>query len=120
MPLDNPGKNKAMDGIVLGTVYVALHVSGGAELSGHGYARKAVAAGDWSVSDAGVATLSNIDVYTASDGSAQQAAQVSVWRTASGTTASTDRLYSPEDLTTTPAAPGNGATFRLTSLTLNP
>lgn len=120
MALDNPGKHKAMDGIVLGTVYVALHLSNGNELSGHGYSRKSVAAASWSVSSAGVASLSNLDVYTASDGSAQQAAKVSIWNSSTSTTASTARIYAPEDLTTTPAAPGNGATFRLTSLQLNP
>lgn len=116
MALLDDGKNKAMDGIILGTTYICLTLANDTELSGHGYARKAVSAGDWTVSSAGVATVSNVDVYTASDGSAQQAQKVGL---ASSTTGSIN-LLSAETLTTVPSAPGNGATFRLTSLTLNP
>ena len=50
MALTDRGKELAMSvGIASATRYISLHLAAGTELSGHGYARKAVAASEMTV-----------------------------------------------------------------------
>ena len=107
------GKQVVMDeGIDGATRYIALHLSNDTELSGHGYARKAVLASQMTVGTGGVTTLpANLGIFTANDSSAQRAAKVSLYRTVSGS----DQLMTPEAITDTvanplPPAPINGQT----------
>ena len=118
MALTNEGKKVAMEGPgVFGTTrYLSLHLSSKTELSGHGYARKAIRPADVSVSNAGVATIANLDVYTASDGNAQDADKVAIYDASSGG----NLLYDIQDLNVDVAAPSNGQTFRLTSIRFDP
>ena len=116
------GKQVVMDeGIDGATRYVALHLANNTELSGHGYARKAVLASQMAVGVGGVTTLpANLSIYTANDGAAQQAQRVSLYRSLSGN----DELMTPEAITDTtddplPDAPQNGQTLQL-SITFNP
>ena len=118
MALTDRGKELAMsEGIASATRYISLHLAAGTELSGHGYARKAVAASEMTVASDGAITVSApIDVYAADDASAQDADQVGLYDAATGG----DQIYEPEDLTTDVGAPGDGQTVQLTALTLNP
>ena len=116
-PFTNRGLQQAMSvGIASSTRYISLHLTNDTELSGHGYARASISTAQMTVSSAGVITgPSNHEIYTANDGSAQQAQQVALYDAASGG----NQLLSPEAITSPPAAPVNGQAFRLT-LTLNP
>ena len=104
-------------GIASVTRYLSLHLANDTELAGHGYARRALAPSQMTVSAAGVVTvLTPLDVYTASGATAQDADKAALYRTAAGN----DQLMEPENLTTDVGAPTDGQTFRLTSLTLRP
>ena len=103
-------------GIASATRYIANHLSNGTELSGHGYARKAITAAQMSVSNAGVITgPANLELWTASDGSAQDPDQWAVYDAATGG----NQIYEPEDFGTDVSAPANGQAVRLTP-TMNP
>ena len=118
MALTNRGKQQAMSvGIASTTRYISFHLTSNAELSGHGYARKSISAGQMTVSNAGVITgPSNLEIYVASDGSAQRAQRVALYDASTGG----NRLFDPEAIDTPiPAAPVEGQGFRFT-LTLNP
>ena len=118
MAYTDRGKELAQSvGIASATRYVSLHLAAGTELSGHGYARKAITASEMSVGSDGTITVSApLDVYTATDATAQDADQVGLYDAATGG----DQIYEPEDLTTDVGAPDDGQTFQLSSLTLNP
>ena len=112
------GKAKVMDeGIDGATRYVSLHLTDDTELSGHGYARKAVSTGDITVSATdGTTTLpTNLSIYTANDGSAQRAQKVGLYNSSSGA----DQLLEPEAITSPPAAPISGQELQLT-ITITP
>ena len=117
MALTNEGKKLAMEeGVLNGTRYISLHLSTGTELSGHGYARKAITLNQWTVAANGQAVgPTALDIYTANDGSAQDADQVALYDASTGG----NQIFTPETLTTDVGAPQNGQTFRLT-LTLTP
>ena len=118
MALTDRGKELAMGvGIASATRYISLHLTNGTELSGHGYARKAITMAEMSVSNAGVITgPANFEIYTADDATAQRAQQCALYDAAAGG----GEVFEPEALTgTIPAAPVNGQAFRL-SLTMNP
>ena len=116
MALTDRGLELAMTGISIATRYISLHLSNGTELSGHGYARRGITTAQMSVSSAGVITgPTNLEIYTANDDSAQDAAQVGLYDAASGG----NQIFTPENLDNDVPAPVNGQSFRLT-LTLNP
>ena len=99
-----------------GTRYISLHLANGTELSAHGYARKAVTLSGWTISSTGVAVgATDLEIFTATDASAQDPGQVALYSAATGGS----QIYEAEDLTTDVAAPANGQAVRLT-LTLNP
>ena len=103
-------------GIASATRYISLHLASGVELSGNGYARRAITTQQMEVSSAGVITgPTNLSIYTGEDGSAQQAAQVALY----DADAAGSQIYEPENITSPPAAPEEGQAFLLT-LTLNP
>ena len=104
-------------GLASATRYISLHVTNGDELADHGYARKAITAANMSVANDGVVTgPTNLEIYTADDGSAQRAHQCALYDAA----AAGNQILEPESLTgTVPAAPVDGQAFRLT-LTMNP
>ena len=111
------GKELAMEGIAAATRYISFHLSGGTELSGHGYARKSITAAQMSVSSAGVLTgPADLECWTASDGSAQNPDQ---WNLYTALTGGDAILDGPEDLSTDVAAPVNGQAVTL-SITLTP
>lgn len=118
MAFTDTGKVEAMKGIAALDRYVSLHLSNDTELSGHGYSRKAVSAAvlQAAIGSDGQISLSNVDVYTATDGSAQDADKVALYDAATGG----NQLMEPETLTTDVGAPALGQTFRLTTLTLTP
>ena len=120
MALTDVGKKVAMGGPgVFGvTRYLILLVSANVndELAGHGYLRKAIATSARVVAANGEVTISNLDVYTASDNNAQDATHVSI----ADALDAGDLLYDPEPLDSNPDAPTVGQTFRLTSITFRP
>ena len=104
------------EGFDSATRYISLHLANDTELSGHGYARKAITTAQMTVGSDGEITLpANHEIYTANDGSAQQAQQWAIYDAASGGV----QLLTPETLTTIVAAPVDGQTFRLTG-TISP
>lgn len=114
MALPDAGKNEALQGLLDGTRYIALLLANDTELSGHGYARKAIALSSWTITG-GVATAAvPLEIYTATDGSAQQAGKAQIFDAATTGNALTDAVT----LSPLPAAPSNGGTFRLTTLTV--
>ena len=118
MALTNRGKQQAMSvGIASTTRYISLHLTNDSQLSGHGYARKSMSPGQMTVSSAGVITgPANLEIYVASDGSAQRAQKVALYDASTGG----NQLFEPQVIDATiPAAPVEGQGFRLT-LTLNP
>ena len=118
MALTDRGKQVTMEsGLASATRYISLHLANDTELSGHGYARKAITSDEMTVSSTGIITgPNNFGIYTANDGSAQRAQKVGMYDAASAG----NQLLEPEALTgTVPAAPVNGQEFRL-SLTISP
>ena len=118
MAFTNLGKQKVMEEGLKGAArFISLHLTNNTELSGHGYARKEVAANQMMVSNTGVVTFpANLAIYTATDSSAQRAQKVGLYNSSSGG----DALMDPEVLTgTIPPAPERDQEFRL-SLTINP
>ena len=117
MAFTNKGKELAMkEGIASQTRYISLHLTNNTELSGHGYARKAITSGQMSVASTGVVTgPADLEIYEANDGSAQRAQKVALYDSRTGG----NQLLTPEAITSPPAAPINGQAFALT-LTITP
>ena len=117
MAFTNRGKELAMSvGIKSASRYISLHLANGTELSGHGYARKEITTAQMVVANTGVITgPTNLEIYEANDGSAQQAAKVALYDASSAG----NQILEPEDIPSPPDAPENGQSFRLT-LTINP
>ena len=93
--------------------YISFHLSGGTELAAHGYARKSINHSELTVAATGIATgPTNFEIYTASDGSAQDADQWALYDAATGGS----QIYEPQDFTTDIAAPANGQAARLTPI----
>ena len=113
----NKGKELAMEGVAVATRYISHHLSDNTELSGHGYARKAITAAQMSVSSAGVLTgPTDFECWTASDGSAQNPDK---WNLYTASTGGDAILSAPEGFSTDVAAPVNGQAVTL-SITLTP
>lgn len=111
------GKVKAMrEGLISGNIYLSLHLANNNELVGHGYSRVQLDINDAAFNPDGTVTFTNLDVYTAADGSAQDADKASLWNAES----SGNRLLSVQDLSVDQPAPANGQTFRLTAITFRP
>lgn len=115
MALTNRGKRYAMEvGIFPDDDtdrYISLHLSDDTELSGHGYARKSINHSQLTVAATGVATgPTNLEIYTASDASAQDADKFALYDAATGG----NQIFEPETFSTDVGAPANGQTVRLT------
>ena len=116
MALTTAGKNFLVQHAIIGqTIYVALAVDG-TELSGHGYSRLAWGTGAKTLNETESRAQSSADltVYTATDGSAQDANQAAFFDAATGG----NQLTTWGNLTTDVAAPTNGqpVTFRTGAL----
>ena len=106
MALTNAGKNFIVQkAIVDQTIYVALAVDG-TELSGHGYSRLAWGTGakNLNTTDNRAVSSADLTIYTATDGSAQDANQAAYFDAATGG----NQLTTWQNLTTDVAAPNNG------------
>ena len=118
MALTNAGKSYVVkNDLDTSTEYISLHLTNDTELTGHGYARKALTSSDKTVraTDGRITGPTNFEIYTAGTNSAQQAQQVALYSAATGG----NQLFEPEAIDATiPDAPANGQAFRL-SLTLN-
>ena len=93
--------------------FISFHLSSDTELSGHGYARKAINHSSLTVAATGIATgPTNLEIYTASDASAQNADKWALYDALTGG----NQIYEPEDFTADVAAPANGQAVRLTPI----
>lgn len=117
----NTGKKQYMDEFVGTSLYVALFLTGGTELSGFGYARKALSSSLFTVSSAGVATLdAALVLFSAIVGAGQNAQQPATLNLMNASTGGSAIYSANVALTGVTGAPTNGQAVELSTLTLNP
>lgn len=117
MALTNRGKRYAMEQGVFPDSdtnrFISFHLTNDTELSGHGYARKAINHSQLTVAATGIATgPTNYEIYTANDATAQDANKWALYDALTGG----NQIYEPEAFTTDIAAPASGQTARLTPI----